>query len=92
MFGNEAAFVNGNMFAGLFGKELFVRLSVEDQVELLAEDGASRFAPMKGRPMSGYIVVPGAWRVNPKKVGVWVARSLAWSSRLPVKAPKKSKG
>jgi TfoX/Sxy family transcriptional regulator of competence genes len=91
MFGNDAAFVNGNMFTGLFGKELFVRLSVEDQAELLVEEGASRFAPMKGRPMSGYIVVPNAWRSNPKKVGEWVARSLAWSSGLPAKAPKKSK-
>ena len=27
MFGNVAAFVNGNMFMGLFGDELFVRLS-----------------------------------------------------------------
>ena len=26
MFGNLAAFVNGNMFAGLFGDDLFVRL------------------------------------------------------------------
>ena len=26
MFGNMAAFVNGNMFAGLFGDALFVRL------------------------------------------------------------------
>jgi TfoX/Sxy family transcriptional regulator of competence genes len=91
MFGNDAAFVNGNMFTGLFGKELFVRLSVEDQAELLVEEGASRFAPMKGRPMSDYIVVPNAWRSNPKKVGEWVARSLAWSSGLPAKAPKKSK-
>jgi hypothetical protein len=46
---------------------------------------------MKGRPMSDYIVVPNAWRSNPKKVGEWVARSLAWSSGLPAKAPKKSK-
>ena len=26
MFGNLAAFVNGNMFTGLFGEDLFVRL------------------------------------------------------------------
>ncbi|MGD0636516.1 MAG: TfoX/Sxy family protein [Nitrososphaerales archaeon] len=91
MFGNDAAFVNGNMFAGLFGKQLFVRLSAEDQAELLAEKGASRFAPMEGRPMSSYIVVPAAWRTSPKKVGAWVARSLAWSSGLPPKASKKTK-
>ena len=30
MFGNLAAFVNGNMFAGLFGEDLFVRLPVPE--------------------------------------------------------------
>ena len=30
MFGNQAAFLNGNMFAGLFGDALFVRLDAEE--------------------------------------------------------------
>src|SRR5436853_6876772 len=34
-FGNISAFVNGNMFFGVFGNDLFVRLSSEDQLELL---------------------------------------------------------
>ncbi len=88
MFGNDAAFVNGNLFAGLFGKDLFVRLSEEDQTELLREKGASRFSPMDGRPMSGYIVVPGAWRTDQKKASAWVARSLVWASGLPAKKAK----
>jgi len=91
MFGNDAAFVGGNMFTGLFGEQLFVRLSEQDQEELLKEKGASRFAPMKGRPMSGYIVVPPAWRGDPERTSAWVARSLAWASGLPIKASKKSK-
>ena len=89
MFGNDAAFVNGNMFAGLFGRDLFVRLSEKDQSELLGETGSSKFAPMKGRPMSGYIILPGAWRANPEKAGVWLERSLVWASGLPAKAAKK---
>ena len=91
MFGNEAAFVNGNMFAGLFGRELFIRLSEDDQEELLREKGASRFAPMKGRPMRGYICVPDEWRGNQKQTSAWVARSLAWTSALPPKTPKTPK-
>jgi len=91
MFGNDAAFVNGNLFAGLFGKQLFVRLPEEDQAALLKEKGASRFAPMEGRPMSGYVVVPDGWRGDRKKVKGWVARSLDWASALPAKAPKKAK-
>ena len=48
MFGNLAAFVNGNMFVGVFGADVFVRLPEADRNELLNEDGASAFEPMKG--------------------------------------------
>jgi len=89
MFGNDAAFVNGNMFMGLFGKDLFLRLSDQDQRELLREKGASKFVPVEGRAMSGYVVVPSAWRDHPEKVRAWAARSLAWASGLPVKATRK---
>jgi len=58
MFGQVAAFVNGNMFMGLFGDDLFVRLSDTDQKLLLKEKGASPFTPMEGRPMKGYVVTP----------------------------------
>lgn len=47
MFGNLAGFVNGNMFAGLFGADLFVRLSAEDRAELEAAGGGP-FEPMPG--------------------------------------------
>src|SRR5205809_4800703 len=61
MFGNLAAFVNGNMFTGLFGADVFVRVSGEDQDELVAVGGGS-FEPMPGRPMTGYTTLPDAWR------------------------------
>jgi len=89
MFGNDAAFVNGNLFTGLFGKDVFVRLPEEEQAELLKAKGASRFAPMAGKPMSGYIVIPSSWRSEPGKAKGWVAKSLSWASGLPPKSPKK---
>jgi TfoX/Sxy family transcriptional regulator of competence genes len=46
MFGQMAAFVNGNMFAGIFGDNVFVRLNETERVQLLAEPGASIFKPM----------------------------------------------
>jgi TfoX/Sxy family transcriptional regulator of competence genes len=91
MFGNDAAFVNGNMFAGLFGRDLFVRLPEQDQKVLLKEKGAARFTPIEGRPMGGYIVIPSAWRAHPERASEWVAKSAAWASGLPAKTPKKSK-
>jgi TfoX/Sxy family transcriptional regulator of competence genes len=56
MFGSLSAFVNGNMFLGLFGNDLFVRLSSEDQQDLLRKKGASILAPMKGKPMKDCVI------------------------------------
>ena len=89
MFGNLAGFVGGKMFAGLYGDELFVRLSEEDRAELLKVDGASIFEPMAGRQMREYVVLPKSWKAHPAKVKQWVARSLEWSSQLPAKKAKK---
>jgi len=58
MFGNISALVNGNMFAGFFGNDLFVRLSEESRRELLDKKGASLLEPMKGKPMKEYVVIP----------------------------------
>jgi len=89
MFGNLSAFVGGNMFAGVYGDDLFMRLSEEDRTELLKNEGASIFEPMKGRQMKEYVVLPKPWRTQPAKVKPWMARSLKWSSLLPAKRPKK---
>ena len=91
MFGNVAAFVNGNMFMGLFGDELFVRLSEIERSELLATEGASSFEPMKGRPMKEYVELPANWRDDSTEAHFWVSRSLEWTSQMPEKKPKKRK-
>ena len=88
MFGNISAFVNGNMFAGLFGNDLFVRLSDESRKELLEKKGASLLEPMKGKPMKEYVLIPKAWRTQQETVRMWVARSLDWASKLPQKRTK----
>jgi TfoX/Sxy family transcriptional regulator of competence genes len=89
MFGNISAFVNGNMFAGLFGSDLFVRLSEENRKELLEKKGASCLEPMKGRPMKEYVVLPKAWRNQNETARLWIIRSLDWTSKLPPKKTKK---
>jgi len=89
MFGNISAFVNGNMFFGLFGNDLFVRLSPQDQAMLRSENGASNLEPMKGKPMKDYVVMPRSWKDEPETVRSWVSKSLAWSSKLPAKKTKK---
>ena len=84
MFGNVSAFVNGNMFMGLFGSDLFVRLPEPDR-ESLMKAGGGPFEPMPGRPMREYVILPAAWRTQPERIREWVDRSLAWAEELPPK-------
>ena len=88
MFGYPAAFVNGNMFMGLFGPDVFVRLSDADR-EAVAGEGGIPFEPMPGRPMREYVVLPAEWRSDPGRVQEWAARSLEWAEELPPKQPKR---
>jgi TfoX/Sxy family transcriptional regulator of competence genes len=91
MFGNLGAFVNGNMFAGLFGPAVGVRLDDAAQAELAAVEGAGPFGPA-GRPMGGYLSLPPAWRSTPEQAALWVERTLSYVRAMPpkVKKPKKA--
>jgi TfoX/Sxy family transcriptional regulator of competence genes len=89
MFGNLSGFVNGNMFCGLFGEDLFVRVSDEDQAKIRTQGGRP-FEPMPGRAMTGYVVVPDGWQKKPDATRAWVITALSWSRALPAKAKKKA--
>ena len=88
MFGNLAAFVNGNMFLALVGTDVAVRLQEKEREELLAHDGAGPFEPMQGRPMKEYVVLPPAWRDDPEAAKAWVERSLDYAASLEPKTKK----
>ena len=90
MFGNLAAFVNGNMFAGLFGEDLFVRLA-EDEGAKVRKQGGRNFEPMPGRAMSGYVTVPSTWRSKPEAATGWIRAALEQTKQLPPKAAKAKK-
>jgi TfoX/Sxy family transcriptional regulator of competence genes len=90
MFGNLGAFVHGNMFAGLFGAAVGVRLADADRDELAAVDGAGPFGPAE-RPMGGYLSLPPAWRADPDRAADWVGRALSHVGAMPTKAPTPSK-
>ncbi len=82
MFGNLGAFVNGNMFAGLFGSDIGVKLASRDMAEL-ADAGGGPFGPEE-RPMTGYLTVPPDESAAP-----WVSRALTYVASLPPKAARK---
>ena len=88
MFGNLGAFVNGNMFMGLFGEQIGVKLpDDESRARLLAVPGTGPFGP-EDRPMGSYVTLPGDWTAH--EAGPWVAEALAAAGELPPKARKKS--
>ncbi len=87
MFGNLGAFVNGNMFMGLFGADVGVKLAEPDQQKLV-KAGGGPFGP-KERPMSGYVTLPVAFTRT--KARPWIAKSLDHVGALPKKKPKSKK-
>src|SRR5262245_63229648 len=84
MFGNLGAFVNGNMFAGLFGPDIGVRLDDASRAELASVDGSGPFGPAEP-PMAGYLSLPRAWRASPETAEGWVERALAHVRSMPAK-------
>jgi TfoX/Sxy family transcriptional regulator of competence genes len=88
MFGQPAAFLHGNMFFGVFGEEVFVRLSEADRSEALRKPGFHLFEPMPGRPMSEYVVLPRAVLADRAAARKWLARSVDYASHLPAKKAK----
>src|SRR6478672_6298552 len=83
MFGNLGAFVNGNMFMGLFGADVGVRLAPDDATRLLDVEGAGTFGPAE-RPMGGYVTLPSGMRGTPE-AHVWVGRALEHVAGMPPK-------
>ena len=88
MFGSLGAFVNGNMFAGLFGTDIGVKLDDEARSELAAVEGSGPFGPEE-RPMGGYLSLPPSY--DDTQASAWVDRAREYVATLPpkVKKPKK---
>ena len=87
MFGNLGAFVNGNMFMGLFGSDIGVKLDEPDRAKLAKQPGADPFGPAE-RPMGGYVALPAGWTA--RKARPWIAKAHAAAAALPAKQPKKT--
>jgi hypothetical protein len=87
MFGNLGAFVNGNMFMGLFGADVGLKLAPGDAARLRAVDGAGPYGPPE-RPMAGWVSVPPSWRGD-VRVDEWVARALRFVEGTPAKSAKR---
>jgi TfoX/Sxy family transcriptional regulator of competence genes len=85
MFGNLGAFVNGNMFMGLFGSDIGVKVSPTDEERLRAAGGGP-FGPAE-RPMGGYVSLPST--ATAEHAEEWITSALSYVGSLPPKQPKK---
>ncbi len=85
MFGNLGAFVNGNMFMGLFGSDIGVKVGPKDEERLRAAGGGP-FGPAE-RPMGGYLTVPPGLAAGDAEK--WITSALSYVGSLPPKQAKK---
>jgi len=90
MFGFPAAFIGGNMTAGLHQDTVMVRLPAAEREERIAA-GWSLFEPMPGRPMREYVALPPAVSADVEATRRWIERAAAHVRTLPPKAPRQRK-
>ena len=88
MFGYPAAFVNGNMMAGVFQDQVFARLAPSRRAALETAHGALPFEPMPGRPMKDYVRLPDAVVCDEAELADILAGALTFTAAL---APKQKK-
>jgi hypothetical protein len=92
MFGGVAAKVNGNLFAGLFGRSTMVWLPEPARAEALALEGASLFDPMgNGSVRSDKVMLPESIMGDARELRRWIARAFEAAAELPPKAAKGAK-
>lgn len=88
MFGYPCAFVGGNMFAGLHGPDLIVRLPEDARTRMLARPGARTFEAMAGRPMREYVVPPTELIASTAALQELLEESFGYAAALPPKEKK----
>jgi TfoX/Sxy family transcriptional regulator of competence genes len=89
MFGYPAYFINGNMFVGVHGEKLFLRLSAADMADIMKNcNEVVVFEPVPGRAMKGYVVLPKTLYSDNSLFNEWLDKSMTYVSSLPVKVKK----
>lgn len=92
MFGMDSGVVNGNLFSGVFGEGITLRLTEERVQELVARhEGVLPFTPM-GRRWKGYAIADAATWAGKSELASWVLEALDHTASLPPKTKKPKKG
>lgn len=92
MFGYPCYFMNGNMFAGAFGSDIFLRLSPKDIEGTLAKyPNAERFEPRPGTIMKEYVSLPEVIYKSKMTFQTLISKSAKYVRSLPPKKKKRLK-
>ena len=89
MFGSTAYFVNSNMFAGVLGSHIMLRMGEADREEIFAQYGDEAVVAPMGRRMREYVSVPHEVSDDPAALDDWLRRGYDFAASLP---PKEKKG
>ena len=84
MFGYQCAWIGGNMTTGLFADEWWVRVDEPQRDEVLAL-GGHPFAPMPGKAMGRYVVLPDAVLADDAQLDAWLMKAVEFTRTLPPK-------
>jgi TfoX/Sxy family transcriptional regulator of competence genes len=85
MFGGLAFLLRGNMAVGIASSgDLMVRVGPQGSDEALAKPH-TRLFEMRGRSMTGWILVAPEGVKTKRQLGPWVQRGTAFASSLPPK-------
>lgn len=84
MFGGVCHLLDGNMFAGVLGASLILRLGPEEGGKALAVRSVRPF-DLTGRPMKGWVVVDPPAIGGETGLRAWLERAHAYAKTLPAK-------
>ena len=85
MFGGLAFLLHGNMAVGIMSTgDLMVRVGPDGTDEALAKPG-TRLFEMRGRSMTGWVIVDVDAVKTKRQLAPWVRRGAAFASSLPPK-------
>jgi len=85
MFGGLGFLLRGNMAVGIMSTgDLMVRVGAEGTDEALAKPH-TRLFEMRGRSMTGWVIVDVGAVKTKRQLGPWVRRGVVFASSLPPK-------
>ncbi|MCC7492092.1 MAG: TfoX/Sxy family protein [Fimbriimonadaceae bacterium] len=85
MFGCIGYLHHGHLAVGVHEADLLVRVGAVDYAAALAAAHVRPFAPLAGKPMTGWVLVSPEGLLHDAELLAWAQRALAVTAALPPK-------